>query len=187
MFRIRQECPADTAQISQLITSAFLSAPHSDGHEAELTSALRTSPDYVPELAFVLEEVPTSDLTEPEIVGFLMLTRANIPRRNRDPARALILAPLAIRPDRQRQGLGTLLVQPALQQAHTLGYTGVVVLGDPAYYGRFGFRPAADFRLRFLFDVPPEFAMAICWDRSAWADAEGTVIFSQVFLAPLPG
>ncbi len=57
------------------------------------------------------------------------------------PASALALAPLAVRADRRRRGIGALLVEAGLDRAKRDGWQGVVVLGDPAYYRRFGFRP----------------------------------------------
>src|SRR5689334_19712426 len=53
------------------------------------------------------------------------------------------LGPLAVRPDRQRQGIGSALVRAALQRLHLRQAAGYVLVGDPAFYARFGFRPAA--------------------------------------------
>lgn len=53
------------------------------------------------------------------------------------------LAPLAVHPDHQRKGIGRALVEAVLQAAKADGAKVIVVLGDPAYYGRFGFRPAS--------------------------------------------
>jgi putative acetyltransferase len=51
---------------------------------------------------------------------------------------------LSVRPDRQRAGVGSALVHTVLGAADALGETVVVLLGSPAYYRRFGFRPAAE-------------------------------------------
>jgi len=57
------------------------------------------------------------------------------------------LAPLGVLPSFQRQGVGAALVETGLAACRTSGFSWVVVLGDPAYYVRFGFQPAPDFGL----------------------------------------
>lgn len=58
------------------------------------------------------------------------------------PFRALGLGPVAVRPDKQRQGIGGRLIQTGLAHAEQAGWQAIFVLGDPAYYGRFGFSVA---------------------------------------------
>ena len=72
-----------------------------------------------------------------DVVGHVLFSRL------RAPASALALAPLAVRADRQRRGIGARLVEAGLDRAREEGWRAVVVLGDPAYYRRFGFRPEA--------------------------------------------
>ncbi|MEQ9120948.1 MAG: N-acetyltransferase, partial [Alphaproteobacteria bacterium] len=72
---------------------------------------------------------------------------------------AVLLGPLAISPDRQRQGLGAALVQEGVRRLAASGATQVQVLGDPAYYGRFGFEPDPD--------LAPPYAIPEEW-RDAW-------------------
>lgn len=58
------------------------------------------------------------------------------------PFRALGLGPVAVRPDKQRQGIGGRLIQTGLAHAEQAGWQAIFVLGDPGYYGRFGFSVA---------------------------------------------
>lgn len=74
------------------------------------------------------------------------------------------LGPLAVAADRQNEGLGSTLVEAALAHARGAGTTLVVVLGDPGYYGRFGFAPASRLGLRLPWDVPEEAFMAVAGD-----------------------
>jgi putative acetyltransferase len=53
--------------------------------------------------------------------------------------KALALAPVAVIPEFQRQGIGTKLIREGIERARDAGYSAILVLGDPAYYGRFGF------------------------------------------------
>ena len=70
-----------------------------------------------------------------DVVGHVLFSRL------RAPASALALAPLAVRADRRRRGIGAGLVEAGLDRAKREGWRAVVVLGDPACYRRFGFRP----------------------------------------------
>ena len=70
-----------------------------------------------------------------------------------------LLAPLAVAPDRQRQGVGSALVRDGLRRLKDAGMTHVFTLGDPAYYSRFGFKPDND--------VAPPYPLPEEW-RSAW-------------------
>ncbi len=85
---------------------------------------------YVPELALVAEK-------DGEVVGHVMLTYADL-----DGRQVLSLAPLAVKPGRQRGGIGIALTQEALRKADERGEPLVIVLGHQTYYPRFGFEPA---------------------------------------------
>ena len=69
------------------------------------------------------------------------------------------LAPLAVLPQFQKQGIGAALVQEALKIAEERGESLVVVLGNPKYYGRFGFEPSVAFRISSPFKVADEYFM----------------------------
>jgi putative acetyltransferase len=77
-----------------------------------------------------------------EVIGHVLCTRGHV-----GEAPALALGPLTVRPGHQRRGVGSALVHAVLGAADALGEPLVVLLGDPAYYSRFGFRPAADYHI----------------------------------------
>lgn len=118
---IRYARPADHAAIEALVSAAF---GRSD--EADLVARLRADEDSLFEM--VAEDGG-------EVVGHIVFSRLWVDRFELYGA----LAPLAVRPDRQGQGLGAKLVRTGLEGAREFGCHGVLVLGDPAYYGRFGF------------------------------------------------
>lgn len=91
------------------------------------------------------------------------------------------LAPMAVLPERQRQGVGTQLVREGLDACRRQGTDAAVVLGHPDYYPRFGFRPAAQFRLRCAFDAPDEAFMALELTKGALHEANGTVAYHPLF------
>lgn len=136
---IRIEQKEDRAAISQLHETAF--GRH---FEARLVETLRN--EVRPYLGLVA-------FSGDELVGHLLLTPvlcAALP-----DARLLGLAPMAVAPAWQRQGIGTRLVKGGLSAARDTGARAVVVLGDPAYYGRFGFTSAAEHKLNCAWEVPP--------------------------------
>ncbi len=95
-------------------------------------------------------------LADQAVVGHVIFTTCGIARR---PEKVALLAPLAVAPDCQRQGIGSALVRAGLGRVEDAGAQQVYVLGDPAYYGRFGFAP--DER------VTPPYPLPEQW-RSAW-------------------
>lgn len=97
-----------------------------------LLSALRRSVDWIPRLSLVAVPI------EGKTIGHVVCSRAYIGDHP-----ALALGPLAVMPDRQRVGIGHALMHAVLGAAEALDETIVGVLGDPAYYARFGFRPAS--------------------------------------------
>lgn len=124
---IRAEEKGDAAAIAALITAAFTGHPHSDGGEAGLVTRLRAEGALT--LSLLLE-------AQGALIGHIAFS----PVRLGGAPGWFGLGPLAIHPDHQRQGHGQALVRAGLAALAAQGAAGVVVLGAPAYYGRFGFR-----------------------------------------------
>ncbi|MDQ5821038.1 MAG: N-acetyltransferase [Actinomycetota bacterium] len=131
-MRIRLEASADFKAIGLVVEAAF-----GGSDVARLVERIRASEEFVPELAFVAEE-------DGEVVGHTMLSYSTVEGVDRP---VLQLSPLAVRPDRQGAGIGSSLVRFALRRADERGEPVVLVLGSPAYYPRFGFRPASQLGL----------------------------------------
>ncbi|CCH34470.1 N-acetyltransferase [Actinosynnema sp. NPDC047251] len=127
---IRRETPDDVHAITAITDAAFAADP---GGEAWLVTELRADTGWIPELSLVAES------PEGAIIGHVVCTRAAL---NDGPA--LGLGPLSVHPDHQRRGVGKALVHAVLGAADALGEPLVALLGDPAYYSRFGFRLAAE-------------------------------------------
>lgn len=148
-MRIRQERKEDYPEIRRLVREAFAAAEHADGGEQDLVDALRRGADYLPELALVAEE-------DGVLAGHILLTRASV---GGDPV--LVLAPLSVRPEFQRQGVGTALMREAHRIAGALGYDYVLVLGSEDYYPRAGYRPAEELGVTVPEGFPPANFMAL--------------------------
>lgn len=122
---IRYAKPSDRPAIAEIVEAAFGRAD-----EARLVDALRADGDAMFEL--VAEE-------DGAVVGHILFSRLYADRDELIAA----LAPVAVRPDRQAAGLGSALIRAGLESAREFGAWGVLVLGEPAYYGRFGFTAEA--------------------------------------------
>ncbi|PZG12335.1 GNAT family N-acetyltransferase, partial [Micromonospora craterilacus] len=133
-LRLRPEDPADTGAVRRVLAAAFARPDVATPPEVRLVDELRGSDAWLPELAMVAEYGG-------EIVGYALLTRVVVGSDGGSTA-ALALGPVAVAPHRQRIGLGSAVVQAAVEAATELGERLVVVLGDPAYYRRFGFSRA---------------------------------------------
>jgi putative acetyltransferase len=94
---------------------------------------------------------------------------------------AVGLAPMAIIPERQRQGIGSQLVKTGLLECRNAGYDCVVVLGHPTYYPRFGFVPASRYGLKSEYDVPDEVFMVLLWHDGVLKDRGGVVRYQPEF------
>jgi len=92
--------------------------------------------------------------------------------------RAAVLAPLAVAPSFQKRGIGAALVQESLKRLADQGYDLVLVLGEPHYYGRFGFMPRLAERLKTPYDGPYLQGLALS-DKGK--DARGSVSYAQAF------
>lgn len=117
---IRNETIADIVNIAAVIERAFGRAD-----EARLVERLRNDGDAAISL------VATSG---DAVVGHVLLSPMSA------PFRALGLAPLSVLPQWQQRGIGGALIEAAVQRARAQEYRAIFVLGDPDYYGRFGFR-----------------------------------------------
>jgi putative acetyltransferase len=128
MSVVRIEQPEDVDGVRALLEAAF----GGEG-EARLVAALRPTHAWLPEFSVVAEE-------NGRLVAFALLSRVMI-----GDEEGLALGPVAVAPERQREGLGTTVVREALRRATEARERLVLVLGDPAYYRRFGFVPAAPY------------------------------------------
>ncbi|MFC6704331.1 GNAT family N-acetyltransferase [Flexivirga alba] len=139
-MRIRPEQPDDSDAIRAVTAAAFRGAAYSappvtpggDPGEATLVSWLRDDPGWIPELSLVAIE-------DEKVLGHVVCTRAHVGDQS-----ALGLGPLSVSPQRQKSGIGSALVQAVLAAAAARGESLVALLGEPAYYGRFGFVPARE-------------------------------------------
>lgn len=165
MIKIRKEEAHDQEAVRNLNSLAF-----DNGPEAELVDQLRTTcKDYV---AFVAIE-------DDAVVGHILFTPVTVDGCS---AIGMGLAPMAVLPSRQREGIGSQLVQHGLEYLREGGCPFVIVLGHPEYYPRFGFQLASKYRLLSQWDgVPDDAFMALVFDNSALPTAGGIARYREEF------
>lgn len=127
---IRPERQADHPAIAEVVRAAFVRQPD---EVAAFVERIRVSEHFVPDLALVAED-------DSGMIAHVMLSWVGVEGGSRP--RILNLTPMSVRPDRQRQGVGTRLIRDALGRAEAAGEPAVMVEGIPGYYPRFGFEPA---------------------------------------------
>jgi putative acetyltransferase len=137
---IRQEQPSDADAIHDVHRRAFAkpatdAGPAADGDlEANLVDVLRADGDLVAPLCLVVEQ-------DRRVVGHVAMSRTLLDGQH---SALVALGPLGVLPELQGRGIGSALVHATLAAADALGHRGVVLLGHPTYYPRFGFGPAVD-------------------------------------------
>lgn len=132
---LREERPADAAAIRAVLEAAFPTSA-----EADLVERIRAAGSLRPDLSLVAE-------LDGAVVGHILLSPVTL-ETGGGPEPVLELAPMAVAPACQRQGIGSALVIAGLDAAEVRDEPLVLVLGHPWFYPRFGFRPASTFGIR---------------------------------------
>lgn len=157
-MQIRSERPSDAHAIHALTRDAFEHAPHSSHTEQHIVDALRDAGALA--VSLVAEDVGG-------IIGHVALS----PVQLSDGSEGWYgLGPISVAPERQGQGVGAALMRAAMEALEAMGAAGCVLLGDPGYYGRFGFQEEPRLRLA---GVPAAYFQARLL-RGEWPDAEVT-------------
>lgn len=186
---LRPERPEDLAAARRVHERAF-----STPAEADLVDALRAEGAHVPEICLVA-------LRDEQVVGHVVFSRARLVVDGGGVAAAesiadgaagttplLVLAPLAVDPAVQRNGIGATLVREALRRAAAAaaGVPLVSVLGHADYYSRFGFELAGPLGIRAPFEVPADAWMALrlpAYPRPDQPRPEGVIVYADAFAA----
>jgi predicted N-acetyltransferase YhbS len=169
-LKIRTERPSEYDFLYNFIKVAFETAEVKNGDEQNFVDRLRASEGYIPELALVAEE-------QGKIVGHIMLSKTYI-LTGTSRVEALLLAPLSVELSHRCQGVGSKLVQESFRLAKQMGFQSIFVVGNPKYYGRFGFRSTARFGIRHVPEIPEPYVMGIELTPNALAGISGTVNFT---------
>lgn len=170
MINIRTETAADFQEVHTVNVLAF--GDRED--EAILVERIRSSEGFIPELSLVAEK-------DDEIVGHLLLSKAVV-QDGENTYNVIALAPLAVQPSLQKQGIGKALIIEGLKRCTALGYHYVFLIGHPDYYPKFGFQPAGEHGLELKqFNVPDDVFMVCELNAGALQKIKGELIYPPSF------
>ncbi|MFD0675574.1 MULTISPECIES: GNAT family N-acetyltransferase [unclassified Paenibacillus] len=149
---IRTETKDDYSQVYELNDKAF----GNRDNESKLIEQIRLSEQFIPELSIVAE-------ADKQIIGHILLSRAKVVDQVNDQLKeydVIVLAPIAVSPDYQKQGVGTQLMMEGMKRTKQLNYSIILLIGHPAYYPKFGFKPARNYGIELTqFKVSDEVFM----------------------------
>jgi len=166
---VRAEVPEDVRAIDVVNLSAFECED-----EARLVSNIRSSREFVPDLSLVAE-------LNGRIVGHVLLSKVTLERgEGAGSSTILALGPMSVVPSQSHRGIGSSLIQAAINRARDMRYTAIVVAGHPEYYRRFDFQPASHWRISTNLPLSDDAITAMELTLGVLADG-GRVIYPDVF------
>jgi putative acetyltransferase len=166
MMAIRKEIPADHDAVHYVVARAF-----GQEVEAEMVDKLRDGRMAVVSLVAVVDN---------SIVGHILFSPVTI-EPEIENFKALVLAPVSVLPEYQDKGIGAQLITAGLEECRRLGYGAIFLVGQPEYYPRFGFVPAAENSIRCEFEVPEQAWMVLELKPDTLSGRTGTVFFQPEF------
>lgn len=170
-MKIRAELPGEYKKVEKLIELSFQNEEFSDHSEHFLVARLRKSEAFVSQLSLVAE-------IDSKIVGYILFSKVKIGNYNK----ALALAPVAVLPEYQHQGIGAKLIKEGHRIAQEIGFEASVVLGHKDYYPRFGYKELSKYGIKLPFEgIPSEFCMGIELVPDALKNVKGVVEYAKEF------
>ena len=166
MVRVREELSEDINAIRSVNTQAF-----GRTQESDVIDKLRRNCSDLLSLVAVRQN---------EIVGHILFSPAIVESEDRT-TRGMGLAPIAVQPEYQRQGIGSELIRAGIAHLKSRRCPFVIVLGHPKYYPRFGFERASHHGIRSEWQVPDEAFMILMLDESEMEGITGTAKYRPEF------
>ena len=146
--------------------------------EGKLVEKLRKNPKFIPELSLVAE-------IDGKIVGHILfypvVIKSGAGDEEYEEYKIISLAPLSVRPEFRKQGIGGRLIKEGLEACRKLGYGSVIVLGHPEYYPKFGFEPASKWGIKDPFGAPEKAFMALELKEGTLEGVSGVVEYPEEF------
>ncbi|MFY0760614.1 N-acetyltransferase [Metabacillus dongyingensis] len=173
-MKIRVVKKQEFVYTENFVCEVFKNTGYTDGAaEKAWLKKIREKQYYIPDLDLVVEE-------EGEINGHFVLSK--LPISNKYENEVLMLSPVSVAINKQRQGVGKYMLQEGIKLAANLGFKGIVVEGDYRYYRRFGFRTSTEFGIcASKNNLPPseEYLMAVELSENGLENISGEVDYSM--------
>jgi predicted N-acetyltransferase YhbS len=168
---IRREREIEFGEIRELVREAFLTAENAEGDEHDFVERQRQGGGYIPELALVAK-------CDARLAGHILLTQIFI-EAYAQQLPILLLAELSVSLPLRRRGIASALIDRACAEARRLGFQAVILVGDPDFYGRFGFRSSREFGLFNTNGIDPKYVLSYELVPGAAKTLSGTVHLPQ--------
>lgn len=162
---IRQEIPADIAAIRDVTAAAFKDHPHSDQTEHLIIDRLRQAGALTISLVAVVDD---------DVAGHIAFSAVELSGGSKG---WFGLGPISVRPECQGRGIGGALIRQGLEMLRHQAAAGCVVMGDPDFYRKFGFRNDPQFILK---DCAPQYFLV---QPLSSGEASGMVNYNAAFYA----
>ena len=163
MIEIREERADDVAAVRDLNRRAF-----EHDQESNIVDALRANEAALLSLVAILND---------RVVGHIMYSPVSVA----DNVNGAALGPMAVLPERQRQGIGGKLIEAGNQKLKNAGCPFIIVVGHADYYPRFGFRPASEHGIKCEWDVPDDVFMLLVLDEARMQGVSGLAKYRHEF------
>ncbi|MFE4711182.1 GNAT family N-acetyltransferase [Paenibacillus sp. NPDC056722] len=174
-MRIRTETVEDYRQVYDLNVVAFGNRED----ESRLVERIRKSEGFIPELSIVAIQ---GEGESEAVIGHVLLSKASVIDGDTEHP-VIVLAPVAVHPHAQGQGVGKALIKEALRRCRELDYGLVLLIGHPGYYPKLGFKSARPYGLELKqFEVPDDVFMVHESIEGRLAAVKGELRYPVAFL-----
>ncbi|MDU2091789.1 MAG: N-acetyltransferase, partial [Enterococcus faecalis] len=180
-MKIRQERPAEYQAVERLTYQAFKELNLTENWrptEHFIVHLLRESADFIPELSLV------SETDQGKLTGHIMSSKAKLQLPDHTEKAVLTIGPLSVHPEAQNTGVGSALIKHSVQKAKELGIGGLIILGHPTYYTKFGFVSATTFQITLPEKETSEALLALELLPGYFGTSGGEWHFSTCFAYP---
>jgi putative acetyltransferase len=168
MVIVRAETAKDYDSVFRVNELAF-----GRDNEARLVEVVRKTEFFIPGLSLVA-------VKGVEVIGHILISMIHVDtKEGKTPV--LGLAPIAVLPEFQRQGIGSELIRKGIKESRRLKHQAIVLIGHPEYYPRFGFEPARAKGLETAYPVPDEVFLALELYPGALDGISGMIIHPPAF------
>lgn len=169
---IRTETNKDFEEVFKLNYLAFGNRED----ESKLIERIKLSEEFISELSIIAE-------MENEIIGHILLSKAIVEDHEKQHT-VIVLASIAVKPNYQKQGVGSRLIEEGIRRCSSLGYSIILLIGHPTYYPRLGFQPARRFGLELKhFEVPDEVFMVYEVMEGKLQEIQGELKYPKTFFS----
>jgi predicted N-acetyltransferase YhbS len=170
---IRQETPADFKAVEHLTMRAFWNIHGPGCNEHLLVRKIRQSQDYLPNISRVAE-------LNGKVAGAIYYTKAKVVE-DKTEHDVVTFGPLAVEPTLQNSGIGKGLLEETIHLAKEAGYSGIIIIGEPAYYPKRGFMTCDKFGITDAEGKNYDALMCLPLNKELFNSVHGKLIESPVF------